>query len=405
MGAEKMNFATQVTAAMPLAAVLQILRDTKERKSNPLATPENRYGDKFQILSKSDFASFRNIKQSDVTDEFLGYFSLLATYCVLAKNTEPTEGPKRLVNIMPRTDFSAQYNKFIEAKLKEQLKDTSLYDIIKKVSGSNDDLAKEVFKWTPGVRNEIPDDWNGKAGDLESGNLEVGKFLNYLQGWDPATKKTLEKKDLVRLMDKALRHGQIGGLGDKMENMLDTDKPVPIFEFRDLNRITGSALADSMGSFEDKVIDYHHQFAKDESVDDAKPSKGKSLSIAMMSTVSPHMGYADVDITWKFYTVSVGKAVGSCGETDGQEITPQDPSDPKLPSNLSTDSPPWPAGTFKLKIEDQDCEYKCDGTNPGRLFCPNKQIACVEDSAKSKKDGTMKCGSYSFFHATVFCDF
>jgi hypothetical protein len=400
-----MNFATQVTAAMPLAAVLQILRDTKERKSNPLATPENRNMDKFQILSKNDFASFRNIKQSDVNDEFLGYFSLLATYCVLAKNTDPAEGPKRLVNIMPRTDFSAQYNKFIEPKLKEQLKDTSLYDIVKKVSGSNDNLAKEAFKWTPGVRHEVPDNWNGKAGDLESGNLEVGKFLNYLQGRDPASKEDLERKDLVKLMDLALRHGQVGGLGDKMENMLDTDKPVPIFEFRDLTRITGSALSDSMGSFEDKVIDYHHQFAKDESVKDDKPSKGKSLSIAMFSTVSPHGGFADVDIKWRFYTVSAGKAVGSCGETDGQEITPQGPSDPKLDSNTSSDNPPWPAGTFKLKIEDQDCEYKCDGTNPGRLFCPNKQITCVEDSAKSKKEGTKKCGSYSFFHAAVFCDF
>lgn len=58
-----------------------------------------------------------------------------------------------------------------------------------------------------------------------------------------------------------------------------------------------------------------------------------------------------------------------------------------------------------LIIEEQECEYKCDGTNPGRLFCQKKEIACREDSAKSHKEGMLKCGEGNFFHATVFCDF
>jgi hypothetical protein len=114
-----------------------------------------------------------------------------------------------------------------------------------------------------------------------------------------------------------------------------------------------------------------------------KPSKGWSLSIAMGSQVNSHSGGADVSRAWKFYTTKVGKPVSSCGETDGQEISAQSNDQPVETPDID-DNPPWPAGIFKLNIEGEACEYKCDGTNPGRLFCPQKQIPCQEDSMKSK---------------------
>lgn len=137
----------------------------------------------------------------------------------------------------------------------------------------------------------------------------------------------------------------------------------------------------------------------------SKPSKGKSLSIAMMSVVNSHSGSASLDSEWGFFTTSVGKAVGSCGETDGEKLVPQGPSNHKISGNVNLENPQWPAGIFKLKIEGQDCEYKCDGTNPGRLFCPGKQISCTEDTLKSKAEGKLKCGSRGFFHAVAYCDF
>lgn len=133
-----------------------------------------------------------------------------------------------------------------------------------------------------------------------------------------------------------------------------------------------------------------------------KPSKGWSLSIALISNVSPHFGGADVNHTWKFHTTKIDHAVGSCGETDGQAI-PAETND--KPVNLDIDNPPWVGGTFKLNIEGEACEYKSDGTNAGRLFCPKKQIACVEDSKKSKKEGSLKCGNSQFSHPVVYCDF
>lgn len=134
-----------------------------------------------------------------------------------------------------------------------------------------------------------------------------------------------------------------------------------------------------------------------------KPSKGWSLSIAMVSQVNSHSGGADVSREWKFYTTRVGKAVGSCGETEGQSLAVE--TSDKPPANADSDNPPWPGGIFKLEIEGEKCVYRCDGTNPGRLFCPKKEITCVEDGKRRGEGGTMKCGSRVFFHPVVYCDF
>ncbi|KAF1955164.1 hypothetical protein CC80DRAFT_564563, partial [Byssothecium circinans] len=265
----KFPFGSQVTAPMPLEAILKILSDAKSKTPNPLASDGALYRDRIKILTKNEFRSFSKIKETDVNDEFLGFFSLLASYCVLANDSDPKKGPKQLLPIMPRTDFIAQYTKFIEPKLRDQLADktTSLYDIVEKASGEGPTLAKKTFKWTPVVTTKIDDDWIGKAGDLKAGTLEVEKFLNYLQGYDKATKKALPKMDLLKLMDTTMRHRQIGALGNKMETILGTSKDVPIFEFRDLQPVEGRGLGAALGAYEDKVIEYHRQFAK-RSIDD-----------------------------------------------------------------------------------------------------------------------------------------
>lgn len=135
------------------------------------------------------------------------------------------------------------------------------------------------------------------------------------------------------------------------------------------------------------------------------PSKGKALSIAMVTTVNSHAGGATLNSEWNFFTTSVGRAVGSCGETDGQKLIPTGGSDVRISGSPDTENPPWPGGAYKLNIDGKDCEYKCDGTNAGRLFCGDKQISCAEDILKSKPEGKLKCGSRTTFHAVVYCDF
>jgi hypothetical protein len=262
---EKLSFAPQVTTAMPLGAVLKILGDTKDRNvaNNPLASSGALDAPRIKILTKKDFKSFPKISSSDINDEFLGFFSLLTSYCVLAKSTDPVKGPKHLLPVMPRTDFVTQYNTFIEPKLKKQLfdKTTSLLDIIVKVSG-NAQLAKEAFKWKAGITTDIPDNWADKAENLKAGTLAIDDFINHIQGYDKTTKKALPKMDLLKLMDKAMRHGQIGSLNNKMESVLGSTKVAPIFEFRELEPLEGPKLGASLGAYEEKVIAYHKEFKR-----------------------------------------------------------------------------------------------------------------------------------------------
>jgi hypothetical protein len=134
-----------------------------------------------------------------------------------------------------------------------------------------------------------------------------------------------------------------------------------------------------------------------------KPSKGMSLSIAMVTSFSPIGGTSvQVDHQWNFYTTKVGKPVGSCGETDGQAISAESTDKPHVGSDSKT---PFPGGVFKLDIEGEACTYMCDETNPGRLFCPQREIECHEDPNKNQEIGSMKCGSNVFFAPSVYCDF
>jgi hypothetical protein len=148
----------------------------------------------------------------------------------------------------------------------------------------------------------------------------------------------------------------------------------------------------------------NHKCAKAESVPPptVKPSKGMSLSIAMVTTVAPHDFGASETHEWKFYTTMVNEAVGSCGETKGKQIPAESNDKPHPVGDYDTNAP-YPGGIFKLNIEGEACTYYCDGTNPGRLFCPQRQIGCKTDSNKNKK--WLRCGSTQFFHPSVYCDF
>lgn len=134
--------------------------------------------------------------------------------------------------------------------------------------------------------------------------------------------------------------------------------------------------------------------------DIAKPA----LSIGLRTVVSPHFGSADVENTWHFFSTKIGHAVG-CDQTNElvSEITPQGPSSVNMPSDLDSNNLPWPGGEFKINIADQDCVYKNNGMNAGRLFCSDREVSCAEDPAKNK--GSQKCDSLVNWQPAVYCDF
>ncbi|KAF1828223.1 hypothetical protein BDW02DRAFT_617367 [Decorospora gaudefroyi] len=139
-----------------------------------------------------------------------------------------------------------------------------------------------------------------------------------------------------------------------------------------------------------------------------KPSKGKALSIAMVTQVNSHSGGASYDAQRHFYITAFGHGVGCDISSDDQvsEITSQGPSDAKSDFRGDHKNLPWPGGIYNLNIEGEDCEYKNDGTNAGRLFCPNREIDCMEESKKSTDEGLPECSSSRVkFHPAVYCDF
>lgn len=233
----------------------------KNTARNPLASSGALDAARIKILIKKGFASFTKIIPSDIDDEFLGFFSLLTSYCILAKSTDPRKGPKHLLPIMPRADLSAQYNKFIEPKLRKQFLDKRipLIDVVVKVSG-NAQLASEAFTWNVGTITKISDDWLGKENNLATGKLETEGFINNIQGFDRKSKKVRPKKDLLKLMDKAIRHGQIGSPNDKTEPVLDSSKEAAIFEFHELDPVFGPNLGAALGAYEEKAIAYDKEF-------------------------------------------------------------------------------------------------------------------------------------------------
>ena len=242
---------------MPLEGVLQILKDGKSKTDNVLANKGQGYNDKIFIATKEMFEDYEKIKKDSITDAFLGFFSLLTSYCIVAKDNNEIWGPKRSLNIMPRTDFLTMYKTFAEPALKDEYEgcSTTLLDIISTIS-SDDNIGGNEFKWRPGdLRNPTNENWDGKADNIARGRLSVKQFLDTLQGVDG--KKQL---DLVKLMDLLTRHGQIGGLEGRMESVVgNSDKPAPVFEFRDLTPIKGNEVAAKMGEYEDKCIEMHQK--------------------------------------------------------------------------------------------------------------------------------------------------
>ncbi|ORY19378.1 hypothetical protein BCR34DRAFT_595350 [Clohesyomyces aquaticus] len=78
-------------------------------------------------------------------------------------------------------------------------------------------------------------------------------------------------------------------------------------------------------------------------------------------------------IDWLFFATDYGTAPECRTDTLYHEERKMDPND--------EDHTYYPGGEFPLKMPgfDQDCTYKNNGENAGRLFCPGKEIECKDD--------------------------
>ncbi|KAL2069318.1 hypothetical protein VTL71DRAFT_15656 [Oculimacula yallundae] len=147
---------------------------------------------------------------------------------------------------------------------------------------------------------------------------------------------------------------------------------------------------------------------KDDEPAEVLPKSGRGLIIALHQTVNSHIGGADIDNAWKFFTTPVGHGLDcSLGADPVVEIKAEGPSDANFGRNLgfnSKDNMPWTGGDYKLVIDGQDCHYKSDGSNAGRLFCPTREISCEPDTMRVHNEDAMRCGR-NLVKSNVFCKF
>lgn len=97
------------------------------------------------IWVQSDFfqSSPGGIKANGVTDDALGFFSLVLSYAKAAENLQPDDSPKTLTTIMPRTNFVTMF-KMVVNGLSGYEKGT-LYDIVKVLACYKYDEDMEVM--------------------------------------------------------------------------------------------------------------------------------------------------------------------------------------------------------------------------------------------------------------------
>jgi hypothetical protein len=124
------------------------------------------------------------------------------------------------------------------------------------------------------------------------------------------------------------------------------------------------------------------------------PAPGKGLSIILRSkeVQKPHSAGVYTN-TWRFYTTPRGH-LPVC-DSDSANLS-RDSTVINGHTNRMTDNPPWPTGTYSLKIGSTACEYKNDGKdNPGKLWCGDKAFDCFAEAMKTASDGRRECSGTS----------
>jgi len=200
---------------------------------------------------------------------------------------------------MPRTDFKTMYAMYGNDESthrkkcrdkKRKKKDRKYDDILeiikhlakKKNLNDNANIEKATFKWNKptgsaptGDRPPIPPppgafhkaceslqreaenvdykaDWATRNSDFRNGELSIKSWVEFAKG----------KVDPLAVMEKLVRSGQVGGLGDRVEQPLYPDATgedaYAIFEIRDFSSGNFGNLGDFLKKIEVQVKKWHH---------------------------------------------------------------------------------------------------------------------------------------------------
>jgi hypothetical protein len=125
--------------------------------------------------------------------------------------------------------------------------------------------------------------------------------------------------------------------------------------------------------------------------------KTKALSIILQNYIDESSN----DMTWLFFATDYGASVLCHSDKKALLKT-------KAARATDIDNPPWPGGTYQLKLDGMNCEYKNDGTNAGALWCKerNGPITCKADDMRAAKKSKV-CDAALWRieqHAVVACE-
>lgn len=251
-----------------------------------------------------------------------------------------------------------------------------------------------------------PEPKDTKFGDLTFTQGETRcNIHDWIRGLDP---DSTDDDDLTKF-DKAI-DGSIGNLGATQEKMFNSERSVPLFEFRDLSTsLKLEGIEQFMKDVDEAIQKLHNDHAtqpgkkvrrqediicappleeEPESEPEPEPT-GPTKQLAVLGAYVP--GAPTMD--WLFLEADYEQGV-ECREDFLRpfETVPWDES-----------GTTYPGGTkeLDLEIDGEVCEYRNDGDDPGALWCGERVIGCLNDPAdKDPNDvnaekGEYQCGDYT----------
>ena len=221
---------------------------------------------------------------------------------------------------------------------------------------------------------------------FKTSNSEGGSDSCTVQEWIQSIQDGTSP-DRLSEVDKII-DGSIGGLKDALENVINTDRAVPLFEFRRLPGVKSTDIKDRVTNAEQALIDYHHalgavpRFVRTvrsaRSVVSKRQDPCSSPDPSPTPVATPQLTCNGVDTTNWMGRDALNNVIGTfCADAEAQGVQDKDSGSLQRSYNgggpdevsLSMD---WPSGAdFKPKKD--DCvDYmstvmdSCDGNEPDK---------------------------------------
>ena len=257
---------------MPLEALYSLMKEQLEDPDdrNILDGINIKYEDLLVVVDKDYFQSKpNNMDGSKVTDDVFGFCSLVLGYAKAATNPLGSEtSPKVFETFMPRTEFNTIFSTQVKSKIPGDL-----YDLFNTLACYKRDDNKDVvsvprlFLLAQLTACRLDTDFcKGTAAKPVPGTKFGGlSFKNTktsanVKDWITGIGKGDPSPDLLTTFDQSI-DSSIGGLGTQQEKMFNSQRSVPLFEFRDLLNIQVSGFEQFMKDVDAAVQKLHQDFA------------------------------------------------------------------------------------------------------------------------------------------------